>query len=257
MTTMANRMAAVLALAGGMLTLQAQDRLYYGRWHVNSAKSDLKGVTSTFRDLGGNRVEISGMGQKEIFVVGRDGKDYPWVGGLTISWRDLGPRSYETQLKRESVVISTSTVTLSVDGNTVQNALRNVPKDGGAPVETTSTLTRVSGGPGFFGTWRISEIGGGLQLEARRDGVLFRWIDFAEARCRFDGRECPLQGVVGVGATMSLRELGPRSFEYREQTRGELNYTSRFTLAEDGNTLIEDQTMSTGEQWHIVYERQP
>jgi len=66
----------------------AQTRPYYGIWKVNSARSDLKGVTATSKDLGDGRVEISGMGQKDMFVIGRDGKDYPWIGGMTTPSKD-------------------------------------------------------------------------------------------------------------------------------------------------------------------------
>ena len=48
----------------------AQTRPYYGIWKVNSARSDLKGVTATSKDLGDGRVEISGRGQKDTFVIG-------------------------------------------------------------------------------------------------------------------------------------------------------------------------------------------
>ena len=49
---------------------------------------------------------------------------------------------------------------------------------------------------------------------------------------------------------------GPRSFEYQDKTNGTVNYTSRFTVSDDGTTLTEDQTMATGEKWHIVYDRE-
>lgn len=59
-----------LMLATGTLALQAQTRPYYGSWAVNAAKSELRGVTATYKDVGGNRIAISGMGQKDVWVVG-------------------------------------------------------------------------------------------------------------------------------------------------------------------------------------------
>src|SRR4029078_8424322 len=67
----------------------AQERPDYGAWRMTSAKSDLHGVTATYRDLGGGRVEVTGMGQKERFVIDRDGKDHPWVGGSAVPHSDL------------------------------------------------------------------------------------------------------------------------------------------------------------------------
>lgn len=248
------RSMLMLAVVAGTLTLQAQSRPYYGTWVINNAKSDLKGVTATYKDIGGNRIEISGMGQKDVWVVGRDGKDYPWVGGLTTTWRDVGPNRWEGTFKDAGKVISKSVATLSEDGASIAVAITNFMPDGGT-VEATSTLARVSGGPGPFGTFRIASMGGGLTLEAQDGAVLFRWTDFAQARCQFDGKDCPLTGAVPSGAAMTLRELGPRSFEVQDKTNGIVNYTSRFTLSDDGSTLTEDQTMPTGEKWHIVYER--
>lgn len=250
----ARRWMIALTLVAGTQALHAQSRPYYGTWVVNGAKSDLRGVTATYKDIGGNRVEISGMGQKDVWVIGRDGKDYPYVGGLTTSWRDLAPNRWEGTFKSQGKVISRSVATLSPDGASIRLAITNIMPDG-RTVETTSTLARVSGGPGPFGTFRIVDFAGGLTVEAEGNAVLFRWTDFAEARCQFDGKECPLKGAVPAGATMTMRELGPRTFEVQDKTNGTVNYTSRFTLADDGKTLSEDQTMATGEKWHIVYER--
>ena len=244
-------MVMVLVAAAGA---DAQDRPYLGKWSVNSAKSDLRGVTATYRDLGGGRVEVSGMGQKETFVVGRDGKDYPWPGGLTISWRDLGPNRIETTLKRDGKVLSVGESVLSADGNTntmvVKSATPNVP-------ESTTVFARVSGGPGVFGTWRMAEIQGGLEIVPAGDAVVFRWIGYAEATCRFDGKDCPIKGDAPNGSTMSLRETGQGRFEYQDKTNGKMNYTSVFTVSADGKTLTEEETQATGEKRRIVYDRTP
>ena len=248
------RGVVILILAAGTLTLQAQSRPYYGAWVMNAAKSDLKGVTATYKDVGGNRIEISGMGQKDVWVIGRDGKDYPWIGGLTTTWLDVAPDRWEGTYKSQGKTISKFVSTLSADGSSISVAITNIMPDG-RTVESTSRLARVSGGPGPFGTFRIADFAGGLTLDAQGDGVLFRWTDVGEAHCQFDGKDCPLKGAVPSGATMTLRELGPRSFELQDKTNGTVNYTSRFTLADDGTTLHEEQTMPTGEKWHIVYER--
>ena len=108
----------------------------------------------------------------------------------------------------------------------------------------------------MFGTWRMSEIEGRLQIEPRGDGVIFRWVDFAEATCRFDGRDCPLEGAVAAGSTMTLRATGPRNFEDQDTTLGKVNYSNRFSVSDDGKTLTEDETSATGEKRVIVYERQ-
>lgn len=244
----------VLVLAAGTLTLQAQNRPYYGTWVVNAAKSNLTGVTATYKDVGGNRIEISGMGQKDVWVVGRDGKDYPWIGGLTTTWVDVGPGRWECTFKRDGNVVSRFLYTLAEDGSTIRAAITNTMPDG-RTAASGSTMVRVSGGPGPFGTFRISDFSGGLTMEAQGDAVLFRWTDFGEARCTFDGSDCPLSGAVPSGATMTLRELGTRSFELQDKTNGALNYRSVFTVADDGKTLTETQTMASGEKSHIVYER--
>lgn len=243
-----------LAVMAGIVTLQAQSRPYYGSWIINSAKSDLRGVTATYKDIGDNRIEVSGMGQKDVWVIGRDGKDYPWLGGATTTWRDISRNRWESTFKSEGRIISRTMATVSADGSSIALAISNHMADGRV-VESKSTLQRVAGGPGPFGTFRIADFAGGLTLEGQGDEVLFRWVDFGEARCRFDGKDCPMKGAVPAGAAISLRELGPRSFEAQDKTNATVNYTSRFTLAEDGNTLDEVQTWATGEKWHIVYDR--
>lgn len=253
--TTAMRMTTVLVLVATTAMLQAQARPYLGSWRVNSAKSDTKGVTATYKELPGNRLEISGMGQKETFVIGRDGKEYPWVGGTTTTWRDTSPTRWDSTVKSNGRLISSAAATLSADGNTITLDFTNVGSDG-KPMKSKGTLQRVSGGPGALGTWRLGELPGGVEIRAQGDGVLFRWLDYAEAVCRFDGKDCVLKGGVPDQSTIALRELGPRSFEYLDKTKGVVNYTSRFTLSEDGATLTEDETLPTGEKYHIVYERQ-
>ena len=112
--------------------------------------------------------------------------------------------------------------TVSPDGTTMSNVIKATPPPGGPPTESTNNFARVAGGPGMFGTWRMSEIEGRLQIEPSGDGVIFRWVDFAEATCRFDGRDCPLEGAVAAGSTMTLRATGPRNFEYQDKTRGKV-----------------------------------
>ncbi|MBA3271598.1 MAG: hypothetical protein H0T71_13930 [Acidobacteria bacterium] len=55
---------------------------------------------------------------------------------------------------------------------------------------------------------------------------------------------------------MTLRETGPRNFEYQHKTLRKVNYSSRFSVSDDGKTLTEDETSATGEKRVIVYERQ-
>jgi hypothetical protein len=246
-----------LALFGVKAThATAQERPYYGAWRMNSAKSDFRGVTATYRDLGDGRIEVTGMGQKERFVIGRDGKDHPWVGGTTITWRDLDPTRYENVVKQAGKPLFTIVTTLSSDGKSQTSEMTTSAPGGGAPAKSSTTFARVSGGPSIFGTWRVAEAEGRLQIQGAGDAVTFRWVNIAEAKCRFDGKDCPLVGSIPASSSMTLRETGPRSFEYQDKTNGAVNYTSRFTVSDDGTTLTEDQTMATGEKWHIVYDRE-
>jgi hypothetical protein len=245
-----------LLLLSAATSVVAQNRVYYGTWKINSAKSNMAAFTMALKDAGEGRVEMSEMAQDEVVTVGRDGKEYPALHGITVSWRDLGDASFETVARRDGTVVTTQKYTLSADGGTLTQEVTNTPP-GAKPVKARNTYTRTSGGPGFFGSWKPSAVEGRLEILPSRGGVRFAWVEVGVfAQCQFDGSDCPLEGSAAVGSAMTLRETGPRSFEYQDKTNGKTNYTSKFSVAEDGKTLTEDQTMANGQKLLFVYDKQ-
>lgn len=248
-----------LVFALSVDAVEAQVRPYLGNWRINSAKSDLsQGAVGTFTDLGNGRVQLSDMGDPGRYDVGRDGKDYPWTDGTTVTWKDVAPGHFEMIQKRDGQVINSADYRLATDGKTMTSVYRTATAAGEKPAELRNEFVRVSGGPGIFGSWRAGAIidDTPLRIVAQGNGVRFQWPGLEAVSCQFDGQDCPFKGPASAGESMSLRETGPRGFEYVHKRGGKLLYTSRITVSDDGKTLTELETQATGEKRTIVYDRQ-
>ena len=253
-------LVTALVLALSAIVVETQVRPYVGVWRINSAKSDLsQGVVGTFKDLGNGRVELSGMGDAGRYAVGRDGKDYPWMDGTTVAWKDVGPGQFEMVQKRNGQLMNSAEYKVAADGKTMSSVFKAVTPAGEKPSEIRNEFVRVSGGPGIFGTWRagdFAEDGDPLRITAQGNGVQFQWPGLEAVPCQFNAQACLFNGPASAGESMNLRETGPRSFEYVHKRNGKLLYTSQFSVSDDGRTLTEDETQATGEKRKIVYDKQ-
>ncbi len=139
--------------------------------------------------------------------------------------------------KRERMV----TTTLSSDGKTLTRKVEFFPADA-SPYTMTSTSERVSGGPGFSGTWKQgntmeSQDTGVLSIEVKGDSVAFKETDNDKpVMCKLDGTETKF----GDMGSMSVKMDGPRTLKvtYRGPD-GKVRRENTFVLSPDGNMVTE------------------
>ncbi len=238
--------------------LAAADAPYIGKWKLNPGKSQLTGETVTIEKTasGSMRFEMSGIS----YTFDVDGKEYPTPDGGTASWKALNNALWEVTIRMNGKVAAV--VRLTLEGNTL-SVSASVTKPDSGTMDQTSRFARSSGGPGFLGKWKSTEVKApAMSMELTpngTDGLTLRFPEEGAAcRAKFDGNDYPVTGpLVGDKVSCSLRRTGARSFEMTQKLNGKPVYLSRFSVSEDGNTLTNDASaVSAKEPIKIVYDRQ-
>ena len=136
-------------------------------------------------------------------------------------------------------------------------------KADGGTLNESGKATRVSGGPGFMGKWKISDAKIAvttMDIAANgADGVTIQFPEQgATCKAKFDGKDYPLTGtLVGNGSAYALKKTGARSFEITEKLNGKPMYVDKINVSDDGKTLVMDGTpASANEPVKLIYDRQ-
>ena len=150
---------------------------------------------------------------------------------------------------------------LSVKGDTLFSVMK-VTKPNGSEGEQKSTWTRVSGGPGFLGTWKSTEVKGfppTLQLSTDGSNVEVSFPDFrSSCEGKFDGQDYVLN-VAGAGSkrTSTFETINANSFRLTTKLNGKPISTDIFTVSPDGKVLTDEgNAVSVNEPTKAVYERE-
>ncbi len=238
--------------------LAAADAPYIGKWKLNPDKSRLTGGTVTIEKTasGPMRFEMSGVS----YTFNVDGREYPTPDGGTASWKAVNATSWEVTIRMNGKVAAV--VKLSLEGNTLSVAA-GVQKPDGGTIEQTSKFARASGGPGFLGKWRSTEVKApAVSMELSPNGTDGLTLRFPEegSTCiaKFDGNDYPVAGpFVGNKMSFSLKKIGAQSFEITEKLNGKAVFLDRISVSEDGRTLtIDSSSVAAKEALKIVYDRQ-
>jgi hypothetical protein len=136
-------------------------------------------------------------------------------------------------------------------------------KPDGSTMEQTSAWSRVSGGPGFLGKWKSTEVKGApntLQIALDGpNGITLAYPEF-QISCKgaFDGKDYPLSGAgATMKQTLAFEKAGPNSIKITTKVAGKRFYVDVITLSADGKTLTDDgNPVAVKEPVKAVYERQ-
>ena len=189
-----------------------------------------------------------------------DGKEYPLPDGGTTSWTALDAKTWQVTNRRNGRISATYRLTL--DGDTLLFDSKR-SKASGDTSDELARATRVSGGPGVIGRWRISAVTKPAIMSMNiapngEDGVTLTASESgAVCKAKFDGTDYPVTGpFVGKGETYMMKKTGPRSFEIVEKLNGKPLYTDNVSVSEDGKTLTFDSS-ATGshDAAKTVYDR--
>jgi len=254
-------MRAALRIAGIVLLLSTvaaaiADPPYVGKWKLNSAKSDFGELTATYEAVPAGGFKATMDGVSYTFKV--DGKEVPTPWGTMTSWKAVNPTTWEATSTTGGKLFSTDRITLSADGKTL-----TVDSKTAQGAASSTTFTRVSGGPGLAGTWKaakISTAAGLLEIAARgADGIVLKMVDMG-ATCdgRLDGKPNPATGpAFPAGWTCTFSKSGANGFTVAFNKDGKPMYSATYTASADGKTLTEaGGSANTKEKTRVVYDRQ-
>lgn len=218
----------------------------FGTWKMDPQKVTLGKVKILFQAEGG-KIKFTGSNGRS-YMFSTDGQDYPTsIPGYTAAWKEKDKHHWEAANKFNGKTLSTTTVELAEDGNTMTLSTSGVNPNGES-FHNVSVYQRASGEGGLLGSWIRNPDKSGISLASTiilepdgSDGIKFRSVDFKEEyTAKFDGKEYPVTGPnVPPGATVSLKRVDDHTFSETTHLKGESLGESTFTASQDGKVMTE------------------
>ncbi len=238
--------------------LAADEPSFSGSWKLDLTKSQLQGQTMTLEKTASGLIHFDSEGFGYDFDL--KGTQYPTPDGGTIAWVETTPTSWEATNWANGKVIGTYSMSLSGDSVTATMKLK---KADGSTVEQSTTSTRVSGGPGFLGKWKSTEVKGAptsVEIAIKgRNRITIKYPEFQQVcKARFNGKDYPVtEGGHVSKFTLAFENTGPSTMKITTKLNGAPFYVDVLTLSSDGQTVTDDgNAVSVDEPVKLVYERQ-
>jgi len=246
--------ALLLALVSAAIAAPA-DAPYFGKWKVNSSKSQANQIMTIEKEPSGNfRYENAGF----TYTFQLDGKEYPAPDGSTVSFKALNENTWDATIQANGKL--SARVKLTLSGDTISVA-STIPQADGKEIAQTGTFKRVSGGPGFMGKWKPTKVDAGdFWIELTPDGSDGLKIAGPNSLCvaKFDGKPYPMSGSGdGSKQTMSFRKTGATSFEAITYLDGKVFFKDVYAVSADGKVLTDTGTpAATKKPVKTIFDRQ-
>ena len=181
------------------------------------------------------------------FDVQADGQDHAVTGQSydTISVKEVDPKTIQIVTKKGGSVDSESTRTVSANGKTLTVKLTAHPMNGGDPVITEVTATRVGPAPGgtqaTSGNWKIDKVkqsDNGLKVTYKMNGDELTMSEPTGETytAKLDGSDAPAKGAYWYD-TVSLKKINARSIEETDKRGGDVVDVSTMTVSPDGKKM--------------------
>jgi hypothetical protein len=249
--------AIAVSLAGAGTGMAAEPS-FAGTWKLNLSKSKLTGTTLSIEKTASGLMHFDSQGF--AFDFDSTGKEYPAPDGSAVAGRAPDANTWELTTRMNKKVVAVTVVKLDKDTVTTTTKLT---KPDGSTVEQTSKAVRVSGGPGFLGKWRSTEVKGApttmvIALEGA-NGIAVSYPEYQQSvKGSFDGKDNVLTGAgANLKATIAFEKTGPRAIKMTTRIDRKMFYVDVLTLAADGKTLTDDgNPAAVKEPVTAVYERQ-
>lgn len=231
-----------LALAGLLAgTLRASDDPFCGKWKLNIEKSKFVGEQVTIQDLGGNKYNWTHGNVSHTLTY--DGTDQQDDFGRTVSMAPEGTNSWRMVIKMGGKVISSMTHTISEDGKT-QTIKGTDTKPDGTTSDFNVVWKKVSGGPGWGGTWESTDVKftspDEWDIEAYEgNGLSFNTVAYQDVlSMKFDGKEYEEKGPnVAPGSVSSGKRVNARTLEITDKVKDKVMDHATYEVSPDGKTL--------------------
>jgi len=215
----------------------AQQNPWNGSWKLDRSTLKYDGPTvSVAEDADGFTVTRGGKAGPKVVC---DGKPNAPDNGVTTTCHKSGA-GYQLENTRDGKPVSKLKIELSSDGKKITRTIDITPSDG-SPFTITTTSKRISGGPGFSGTWKEtgfteSQDTGVLAIEVKGDSVDLKETDNDKPiTCKLDGTPTTVSGT----RTMSVKQDGPRTLKVTYSNDGKVSRENTFVLSADGKTVKE------------------
>ena len=237
----------------------AADSPWNGSWKLNEAKSKLTGTTVTFTKEGDMYVVDEGTVK---FKFACDGKEYPTLADRTITCTQSGS-VYTTVAKVGGTVLSTTTHTISSDGDTITETSTGTRPDGTA-FKNSSVSKRVGAGQGLVGTWKDvkvkSSVPDVMVLQVNGDTLRFEDPAYKEvSETKLDGTPGPITGgSAPPGLTYASTAEGSSKVTGTVMLDGKVLGKQEMTLSANGKTItdVHWRPGKEAEKTTYIYEKQ-
>ena len=263
MTKLAYCVSAVLGCCfsyGTLTGTQSPDitgiqKAFAGVWKedVSKRKLDITGALPTrFRMAAdGSLEELRGPeSQPNVQPVVFDGKPRELPSGNTISWRQLGPATYERVLSLKGEVLATRRLTVAEDGKTLTEELET--RSAGGSSKAKSVYERTSGdGLSLVGSWKMRTLNADAQqmkLEPVGSNALrISAIGGSTVTVEINGPPASTSGPsVAKGATDQLNLVNATTLEVISATNGAETHRTTLELLPDVRSMRVTMTSSRG-----------
>jgi hypothetical protein len=242
---------------------------FAGTWKEDVSKRKLgAGVPLRFqRDAKGGLEEVRGpearpISQPVIF----DGKPHEVEQGITTSWKQVDPNTFERVLSDGAGVVSTRRISVAADGKTLTEATERKSSDGQTFVATIIYQRSSGDAQGLVGRWtpvsvkmdtprlvRYELVGAnGLKMSDNAADVTFT--------VTLDGKPAPVVGrSVLPGTTSAAKVVDEHTIAFTQSREGVVAGKSVRTVSADGRTLTVTNTTvgpNAGEPSVVVFMKQ-
>lgn len=230
-------LCALASLAVFALPCVAQQNPWNGSWKLDPSTLKYDGPTvSVAADTDGFTVTRGGKAGPKVVC---DGKPNAPDNGVTTTCHKSGS-GYELENTRDGKPVSKVKIEISPDGKAITRTVDVTPEDG-SPFTLTTKSKRLSGGPGFSGTWKEtgfteSQDTGVLTIEVKGDTIDFKETDNDKPiNCKLDGTPT----TVGGKRTMSVKQDDNHTLKVTYMNDGKVARENTFVLSSDGKTVKE------------------
>ncbi|MGB0034104.1 MAG: hypothetical protein WBP79_01360 [Candidatus Acidiferrales bacterium] len=222
--------------------LRAQNP-FAGTWKGNHEKYPVAASgTVTYSLSATGKVHFSNNRNSEYdFAI--DGKEYPTDRpASTVTWSKAGESTWDCTEKIKEKAIRKIHLVLSSDGETLTTTYTWF-NPGNRTAEGSSIFSRVSGGPGLEGTWKMVkriEEPDTLTVAFPVPGQMYMYVDPIDNTWAgpTDGTFMAVQSPMSPpGMTTAYRIAGPRKMTFEVKSGDKTAYLGELEVSEDGKTL--------------------
>jgi hypothetical protein len=227
-------------------TLAAAQSAFDGTWKIDMNKVDFSKKADVFLLQNGMYACKTCTPPYEIKADGTDQSvsGHPYYD--TVAIKVLNDHSIEETDKKGGKVVSTSTTTVSSDGDTVMFTFSDSSNtNGGPPVTGKGEATRVAKGPAgsnaISGSWRTTKIEGlsdnatVWSYKVSSDEITMTTPTGQSYTAKLDGTDAPMKGDPGV-SSVSVKMIGKNTLEETDKRNGKVIAVFKMTAAADGKT---------------------